>query len=94
MRISFYRTSIDESCFILNYFNFILKDSLKVCHKLYQGNLRLAKALYIVSKLFIDRIKESIFIIHIILLHLLILLSICSLKSSLESKINPNVSGY
>ena len=45
--------------------------------------------LYIVSKFFLDRFKESLFIIPIILFYLLLLFSICSLKSSLESKINP-----
>ena len=45
--------------------------------------------LYIVSKFFLDRIKESLSTIPIILFYLLLLFSICSLKSRLESKINP-----
>ena len=45
--------------------------------------------MYIFSKLFPEKVNESIFIIPIILLHLLIVLSICPLKASLESKINP-----
>ena len=42
-----------------------------------------------VNKLFLDKVKESFFIIPMDLLHLFILLFTCSLKSSLESKTNP-----
>ena len=48
----------------------------------------MTKDLYI-SKIFRGRIKESLFITLIILVHLLILLHVSSLTSSRESKINP-----
>ena len=47
------------------------------------------KDFYTVSNLFLDRVEIGIFIKLIVLLHLLILLSMWSLKSSLESKIWP-----
>ena len=47
-----------------------------------------------VNKLFLEGNWKSFFIKPIILLHLVILLFICSLKPNLESNAKLNVSGY